>query len=69
MRYVVDMGYIYRLNERNYRRMLQQIAEGETVNLLTLGKLVGGIDRNITDMDADDAQMELDWLASERKED
>jgi hypothetical protein len=69
MKYISDMGYVYRLSERSYVKLLRTIAAGEDRQLDTLGTLLCTLDKNITDLSAEDAQMELDWMKSKTVED
>jgi hypothetical protein len=69
MKHVMLMGYVYRLSNRNYIKLLRLIAKDQSFDLDTLGRQVCSLDKNVTDMQAGDAQMELDWLKSEKHED
>jgi len=69
MKIISQMGYLYRLSDRNYRKLLVAIAHEQPYDLDQLGKPYGSIDKNITDLQPGDAQMELDWMKSEKVED
>jgi hypothetical protein len=64
MKHIMLMGYVYRLSERNYLRVLRALAADKSFDLDALGTQVCAIDLNVTDMDAGDAQHELDWRHS-----
>jgi len=53
---VEDMGMVYRLTDLAYRRMLTDLSNGEGVNLVNYGKIVGIIEANITDMGNEEAR-------------
>ena len=66
MKIINEMGYLYRLSDRNYQRLLGEIARGDTYDLAKLGKPIGHITQNITDMSAEDAQEQLRWMRNTR---
>lgn len=59
---VANMGAIYRVSDRAYRRILKQIVAEENYDLDKEGKFIGYFERNLTDMDAEEAQSILDDL-------
>lgn len=54
-------GVIYRLSDRNYLKLLRQIANDQPAAIDTLGKQIAVIHETLTDMRADEAQSLLDW--------
>lgn len=66
--YVSNMGGVWRLSRRAYRRLMRAIADGESFDLDTYGKMVvTSIDNDVTDMEPDEARAVLEaHLESER---
>lgn len=61
MKYVMLMGYVYRLTERRYRQLLRSIAREEAFDLDQLGRQVCSIAADVTDMDPQEAEMHLNY--------
>ena len=63
MKYVSSWGLVYRLSDRNYRKLLRAIVAGrDTGTVLTaLGaQVVCTISSDLTDMTPEDASLELE---------
>ena len=56
---VSQMGFLYRLSDKNYKAILKSIAAGHEIYLEKAGVKLGQIEANLTDMKAEDAQYEL----------
>lgn len=63
MRYVSCMGYLYRLSETSYRKMLRSVAEGDPCSLREVGKELGEVE-NVTDLSAFDANEKLKYIGA-----
>jgi hypothetical protein len=55
MRPVSDRGYVFRVSEANYRRLLRSIADDGEAQTESYGRLVGALDFNVTNLSAGDA--------------
>lgn len=64
MKLVTNMGYVFRLSEKAYRRVLRKIAQEKEFDLYKEGTCLGYIQENVTDMSAEEA---ADLLEDERK--
>lgn len=62
MKYATNMGGVWRLSDRSYRRLLRAIANDEEFDLDKLGKLVAEDPTDVTDMDAGEAKSILESL-------
>lgn len=56
------MGGVWRLSDRAYKKVLKQIVNNEDFDLDKEGKFIGDFAKDVTDMDAEEAQMILDDL-------
>jgi hypothetical protein len=65
MKIVTNMGYVYRLSEKAYRRVLRQISQDKNIDLDKEGTLLGCIESDVTDLSAEEAK---DLLELQRKE-
>ena len=54
------MGGIYRLTDRDYKSLLLKISRNEHYNLDRMGKYVGNIHLDVTDLDAEEAIYHLE---------
>jgi hypothetical protein len=59
MKYVDQMGYVYRLTDLNYRRFLSLVSAGQQPLLDEVGAVELGRIRPVTDITPD---MAKDWL-------
>jgi hypothetical protein len=62
MKIVSSMGALYRLSERNYRKLLRLAAADEPYNLALLGTRIGTLDLNVTDLSPEEAAGTLEEL-------
>jgi hypothetical protein len=65
MKLITHMDTVYRLSDRNYRRLLRAIAAAEPFTVSAYGRDLGTIDKNISDMEPDEAQGTLNDLDEE----
>jgi hypothetical protein len=59
MRYVTNNLALYRMSERNYRRMLRVIANDEPMSVDNFGVYLGTVDAEISRLEPDDARLKL----------
>jgi len=69
MRLLATFGETYRLTEKQYKKLLTDVASGVDCFILgEYGTYVGTVE-NVTDLDADYAQVKLDVLKQQEVED
>ncbi len=59
-KYVGCMGGIWRMSNRNYRKMLLQLIDIGEVNCDDFGKYIGDLACDVTDMTAEEAEDKLE---------
>jgi len=64
---VTCMGFVYKLTEANYRKMLTAVKKDGSVDLDTLGKCIGIVTTDVTDLTSEEAVDLLNDLKEEKK--
>lgn len=59
---VSQMGEVYRVNKRNYKRLMRVLADGFQPVMSQYGKSLGVIEQDVTDLSAEDANDILEEL-------
>lgn len=60
--FVAWFGMLWRMTERNYKRLIKRIAADEPWGLNDFGTYVGDLEFDVTDATAEDAQDKLDEM-------
>lgn len=68
MKLVMNMGYVYRLSDKAYRRVLAQITTDAEFDLDKEGTSLGYVISDLTDMGAEEARNELEFERARVKE-
>lgn len=59
---VTQMGEVYRVSKRNYKRLMRVLADDFHPVMAQYGKSLGVIEQDITDLSAEDAKDILEGL-------
>jgi hypothetical protein len=51
MKYVVSMGGIWRLTNREYERLFKDLVDGKGINLDDYGKMFAGVYRTLSELE------------------
>lgn len=67
MKIVTCFGGIYKLSEKAYRTMLENIKNEKEFNLDKKSRFIGIVDCDVTDMEPSDAEDKLEYLKENEK--
>jgi hypothetical protein len=60
MKLVTNMGYVYRLSDKAYRRVLRLISTDQAFDLEKEGTLLGYVEEDLTDLSSEEAGEKLE---------